>query len=96
MVKSLQFMLNRREETYKIAQAEFHHPRDVTEAAADVCAKAIDAENPGGAGEEALRKNIDMTITGPLKLNATPSLARLVDFSLLQEVQKELGIAAKK
>lgn len=96
MVKSLQFMLNRREETYKIAQAEFGHPRDVTEAAANVCAQAIDAENPGGATEESLRKNIDLTITGPLKLSASPPLSKLVDFSLLQEVQKELGIAGKK
>jgi ABC-type nitrate/sulfonate/bicarbonate transport system substrate-binding protein len=96
MVKSLQFMVNGREETYKIAQAEFGHPRDVTEGAANVCIKAIDAENPGGATEESLRKNIDLTITGPLKLNATPPLSKLVDFSLLQEAQKELGIAGKK
>jgi NitT/TauT family transport system substrate-binding protein len=96
MVKSLQFMLNRRDETYKIAQAEFGHPRDVTEAAANVCIKAIDPDNPGGASEESLRKNIDLTITTPLKLGATPALSRLVDFSLLQEVQKELGIGGQK
>lgn len=96
MVKSLQFMLNRREETYKIAQAEFGHPRDVNESAVDVCIKAIDPDNPGGATEESLRKNIDLTITGPLKLAASPPLSKLVDFSLLHEVQKELGIGAKK
>lgn len=96
MVKSLQFMLNRREETYKIAQAEFGHPSDITESAANVCIKAIDAENPGGASPESLRKNIDLTITGPLKLGATPPVSKLVDFSLLQEVQKELGIGGKK
>ena len=96
MVKSLQFMLNRREETYKIAQAEFGHPRDVNEPAADVCIKAIDPDNPGGATEESLRKNIDLTITGPLKLSASPLVSKLVDFSLLQEVQKELGIGGRK
>ena len=96
MVKSLQFMLNRREETYKIARAEFGHPRDVNEPAADVCIKAIDPDNPGGATEESLRKNIDLTITGPLKLAASPPVSKLVDFSLLQEVQKELGIGGKK
>ena len=96
MVQSLQFMLNRREETYRIAQAEFGHPRDITEAAADVCIKAIDPDNPGGATEESLRKNIDLTITAPLKLAASPPFSKLVDFSLLQGVQKELGIAGKK
>jgi ABC-type nitrate/sulfonate/bicarbonate transport system substrate-binding protein len=96
MVKSLQFMLNRRDETYKIAQAEFGHPRDITEAAANVCIKAIDPDNPGGASDESLRKNIDLTVTTPLKLGATPSLSKLVDFSLLQEVQKELGIGQSK
>ena len=68
MVKSLQFMLNRREETYKIAQAEFNHPRDVTEGAANICIKAIDPRNPGGASDESMRNNIDLTITQPLKL----------------------------
>ena len=53
MVKSLQFMLNARDETYKIAHAEFGHPRDVTESAANVCIKAIDPENPAkGAHRE--------------------------------------------
>jgi ABC-type nitrate/sulfonate/bicarbonate transport system substrate-binding protein len=96
MVKSLQFMLSRREETYKIAQAEFGHPHDITEPAADVCIKAIDPENPGGASDESLRKNIDLTVTIPLKLGATPPLSKLVDFSLLREVQKELGIGSNK
>jgi ABC-type nitrate/sulfonate/bicarbonate transport system substrate-binding protein len=96
MVKSLQFMLNRREETYKIAQAEFGHPRDVTEAAANVCIKAIDAQNPGGVTEDVMRKNIDLTITQPLKLPVSPPLAQLVDFSLLREVDKELGITGPK
>lgn len=96
MVKSLQFMLNRRDETFKIAQAEFGHPRDVTEGAANVCIKAIDPENPGGATDEAMRKNIELTITQPLKLNASPPLAQLVDFTLLREVHRELGIAGRR
>jgi glycosyltransferase involved in cell wall biosynthesis len=44
MVKSLQFMQTRREETYKIAQAEFNHQRDITEGAANICIKAIDGK----------------------------------------------------
>ena len=92
MVKSLQLMQTRPEETYKIAQAEFKHPRDITEGAANICIKAIDPRNPGGAGEESLRNNIDLTITQPLKLSAQPQLAKLVDFSLLHEVQRELAI----
>ena len=96
MVKSLQFMLNRRDETYKIAQAEFGHPRDVTESAANVCIKAIDPQNPGGATDEAMRKNIELTITQPLKLSASPPLAQLVDFTLLREVHQELGIPGRK
>ena len=96
MVKSLQFMLNRRDETYKIAQAEFGHPRDVTESAANVCIKAIDPQNPGGATDEAMRKNIELTITQPLKLSASPPLAQLVDFTLLREVYQELGIPGRK
>jgi ABC-type nitrate/sulfonate/bicarbonate transport system substrate-binding protein len=96
MVKSLQFMLKRRDETYKIAQAEFGHPRDVTEGAANVCIKAIDPQNPGGATDEAMRKNIELTITQPLKLSASPPLAQLVDFTLLREVHRELGIPGRK
>jgi ABC-type nitrate/sulfonate/bicarbonate transport system substrate-binding protein len=96
MVKSLQLMLNRKEETYKIAQAEFGHARDVTESAANVCIKAIDPQNPGGATDEAMRKNIELTITQPLKLSASPPLAQLVDFTLLREVHRELGIAGRK
>jgi ABC-type nitrate/sulfonate/bicarbonate transport system substrate-binding protein len=96
MVKSLQLMLNRRDETYKIAQAEFGHPRDVTESAANVCIKAIDPQNPGGATDEAMRKNIELTITQPLKLSASPPLSQLVDFTLLREVHRELGIPGRK
>ena len=96
MVKSLQLMLNRRDETYKIAQAEFGHPRDVTESAANVCIKAIDPQNPGGATDEAMRKNIELTITQPLKLGASPPLSQLVDFTLLREVHRELGIPGRK
>ena len=59
MVKSLQLMLTRKEETYKFAQADFTHPRDVIEGAANVCIKAIDPKNPGGATDDAMRKNID-------------------------------------
>jgi len=92
MVKSLQLMHARPDETYKIAQAEFKHPLDITEGAANICIKAIDPKNPGGASEESLRANIDLTITQPLKLAAQPPIAKLVDFSLLYEVQKELGI----
>ncbi len=92
MVKSLLFMLNKREETIRIAAQEFGHPRDVTEGAAGVSIKAIDPRNPGGADDGSLRKNIDLTITLPLKLKEPPPLARLVDFSVLQAAQKELGI----
>jgi ABC-type nitrate/sulfonate/bicarbonate transport system substrate-binding protein len=96
MVKSLQLMIARKEETYKMAQAEFGHPRDVIEGAADVCIKAIDSENPGGATDDAMRKNIDLTITQPLKLTTSPPLAQLVDFSVLREIHKELGIPGRK
>jgi len=95
MVKSLQLMLNRRDETYKIAQAEFGHPRDVTEGAANVCIKAIDPQNPGGATDEAMRKNIELTITQPLKLSASPPLAQLVDFTLLREFIRSLASPAE-
>jgi len=96
MVKSLQLMLDRKEETYKIAQAEFAHPRDVIEGAANICIRAIDSQNPGGATDEAMRRNIDLTITQPLKLNASPPIAQVVDFTLLREVHRELGIAGRK
>jgi NitT/TauT family transport system substrate-binding protein len=92
MVRSLQLMQTRPDDTYKIAQAEFKHPRDITEGAANICIKAIDPKNPGGASDESLRNNIDLTITQPLKLAAQPQLAKLVDFSLLHEVQRELAI----
>jgi ABC-type nitrate/sulfonate/bicarbonate transport system substrate-binding protein len=96
MVKSLQFIKNRKEETFKIAQGEFNHPRDVIEGALDICMKAIDAQNPGGASDDDMRKNIDLTITQPLKLATGPALTQVVDFSLLREVHKELGVPGRK
>lgn len=93
MVKSLLFMLNKREETIRIATEEFGHPREVSEGAAGVSIKAIDPRNLGGADDESLRTNVELTITLPLKLKEAPPLAKLIDFSLLREAQKELGIS---
>jgi len=95
MVKGLLFMLNRREETIRIAQAEFGYPRDVIEAALDVSVRAINAKDPGGADDDTLRKNIELTIVQPLKLTEAPSLSKLVDLSLLREVQAEVGIKGR-
>jgi len=95
MVKSLLFMMNKTEETIRIAQAEFGYPRDVAEAALNVSVKAINAKDPGGIDDETLRKNIELTIVQPMKLTEPPPLSRLVDLSLLREVQAELGIRGK-
>lgn len=92
MLKSLLFMLSKSEETIRIAMEEFGHPRDVAEPAAAVSIKAIDPRNPGGADDESLRKNVELAITLPLKLKESPPVSILVDFSLLREAQKELGI----
>ena len=90
------FMLNKKVETIRIAMEEFGHPRDVAEGAASVSIKAIDPKNPGGAGDESLRKNIEVTIALPLKLKESPPLTRLVDFSLVQEVQRELSVGSRR
>lgn len=95
MVKSLLFMINKREDTIRIAREEFGYPRDVLEDALNVSLKAIDRNNPGGATEESLRKNTELTIVEPLNLKETPPMAKLVDFSLLYEAQAELGIRRK-
>jgi NitT/TauT family transport system substrate-binding protein len=92
MVKSLLFMVNKREETIKIAMQEFGHPRDVAEGASAVSVRAIDPRDPGGASDESLRKNIDETITTPLGLKEAPPIAKVVNFSVLREVQKEVGV----
>jgi ABC-type nitrate/sulfonate/bicarbonate transport system substrate-binding protein len=52
MVKSLLFMVNKREDTIRIAREEFGYPRDVLEDALNVSLKAIDRNNPGGATDE--------------------------------------------
>jgi len=95
MIKSVLLMANNKEETIRMAMAEFGYPRDVTEAAANVSARAINSRAPGGAEDEILRQNIDLTITAPLELKESPPVAKLVDFSILREVWKELGIAAR-
>jgi hypothetical protein len=46
--------------------------------------------------DEVMRRNIELTITQPLKLAATPELQQLVDFSLLREIHKELGIPRRR
>jgi len=95
MTKSLLHMANRKEDTIRIAFQEFNYPRDVLEEALSVSVKAIDTTNPGGATDESLRKNIELTIVGPLNLKETPAIAKLVDFSVLNEVQTELGVRKK-
>jgi len=85
-------MMNKREDTIRIALLEFNHPRDIVEDALNVSLKAIDRNNPGGASAESLRKNIEQTIAEPLNLKEPPPTSRLVDFSLLNEVQAELGV----
>jgi ABC-type nitrate/sulfonate/bicarbonate transport system substrate-binding protein len=95
MVRSLLFMANKKEETLRIAREEFGYPRDVLEDALNVSLKAIDRANPGGATDESLKKNVELTITEPLGLKETPPLPKLVDFSLLYESQADLGIRKK-
>jgi ABC-type nitrate/sulfonate/bicarbonate transport system substrate-binding protein len=95
MVKSLLHMMNKKDDTIRIALQEFNHPRDVVEDALAVSLKAIDRNNPGGASEESLRKNIEQTIAEPLNLKEPPPISKLVDFSLLNEVQAELGLRVK-
>ena len=95
MVKSLLYMANRREDTLRIARDEFGYPRDVLEDALNVSLKAIDRTNPGGATDESLKKNIELTIAEPLNLKEPPAIARLVDFSVLYEAQTELGLRRK-
>ena len=92
MVRSLLFMANRREETLRIAREEFGYPRDVLEDALTVSLKSIDRGNPGGASDESLKKNIELTIADPLGLKEPPAISKLVDFSVLYEAQTELGI----
>ena len=95
MVRSLLFMNNRKEDTLRIARDEFGYPREVLEDALNVSLKAIDRSNPGGATEESLRRNIEVTIAEPLGLKEIPPITRLVDFSVLYESQSELGIRKK-
>ncbi len=95
MVRSVLLMTRNKEETIRIAIAEFGYPRDVSEAAANVSIRAINSQAPGGAEEEILRQNIDLTITAPLELKESPTVAKLVDFSVLREIWKELGIATR-
>ena len=92
MVKSLLFMVNKKEETIRIAMQEFGHPRDVAEGASAVSVRAIDPKDPGGASDESLKKNIELTIAAPLQLKEAPAVSRLVDFSVLREVQREVGV----
>ena len=95
MTKSLLHMANRKDDTIRIAFQEFNYPRDVLEEALSVSVKAIDTTNPGGATDASLRKNIELTIVEPLNLKETPAIAKLVDFSVLNEVQTELGVRKK-
>jgi ABC-type nitrate/sulfonate/bicarbonate transport system substrate-binding protein len=95
MTRSLLHMANRKEDTIRIALQEFNYPREVLEEALGVSVKAIDTANPGGATDESLRKNIELTIVEPLGLKEIPAVAKLVDFSVLNEVQTELGIRKK-
>lgn len=57
--------------------------------------KAIDRNNPGRATDESLRRNVELTIAEPLNLKEAPPLSKLVDLSILNEAQAELGIRRK-
>jgi ABC-type nitrate/sulfonate/bicarbonate transport system substrate-binding protein len=95
MVKSLLHMVNKKDDTIRIAFQEFNYPRDVLEEALAVSVKAIDQKDPGGATEESLKAIIAQTIAEPLNLKEPLPIAKLVDFSLLREAQAELGIKVK-
>ncbi len=95
MAKSLLHMVNNKADTIRIAHAEFKYPREVVEEALAVTLKAIDRNDPGGASDESLRRNIEQTVAAPLNLKEPPPISKLVDFSLLKEAQAELGIGSK-
>ncbi len=58
----------------------------------NVSVKAIDRMNPGGASADSLRRNVELTVAAPLNVEQVPPLVSLADFSILNEVQAELGI----
>lgn len=92
MLKGVIFTLDRPEEVSQIAQKVFSLDEGVAREAVKLATKALSRADPGGATDEGIKLMIDTEIKEPLGLKGDVPSNKIIDFTLLREVQKELKI----
>jgi NitT/TauT family transport system substrate-binding protein len=85
-VRGLQFMLDHEAEVAQIATEEFGLEPNVARTAVASALRAVSRANPGGADAEGVARFIDT------ELNTDVQPAQVFNFTVLEEVQRELGI----
>jgi hypothetical protein len=87
-------MVNRKDDTIRIALQEFNYPRDVLEEALAVSVKAIDQKDPGGATEESQKKH-RTNDRGTLELERAAADLKAGGFFTFEGIPSRLGIKGK-
>jgi NitT/TauT family transport system substrate-binding protein len=91
-VKALQYMLENENEVVQVAVEELDMEPDVARVAVKAAISSVSRTNPGGTTPEGIREYIDFELRSglPAGIDVQPSL--WLDLSILEEVQRALGI----
>lgn len=89
LLRASRFVRENKEETVKIMQDWLSLDREIAAASYEISWKAFSAD--GGISEKALQQEVDQTAE-EMNLPAGTPVSRVADFSLLDEVQRDLGV----
>ena len=89
ILRASRFVRENREDTVTIMQEWLSLDRETAEASYEISWKAFSAD--GTVSEKALQQEIDQAAE-EMKLPTGTPASRVADFSLLEEVQRELGL----
>lgn len=93
LIGGIMLTVNERTKTEAIAAQEFNLTPAQAKRAVELTVRAIDRENLGGATERGMQMMVANEIAKPLEMDPTKlKVEDLVDFSLLSEVQREMGL----
>jgi len=94
-VKSLQFVHDHQPETAAIAAKAFQLEPDVAKAALPAVVSAIDPDNYGGFSDEGIKLELANDLEQVKGEASVTAIDKLLDQTLLRQVQKELGVPCK-
>ena len=91
-VKALLYMLDHEEEVAQIAVDEFGMEPDIARLAVASALRSIGRTNTGGTTGEGVARLIEAEVRPGLPPGADIQPSQLLDLSVVEEVQRELGI----